>query len=52
MKTTIASTMRMGAEGIKVMTSGRLGGAEMARTNNIKKEEFLCTLSVLILTML
>jgi len=28
----IASTMRMGAEGIKVLISGRLGGAEMART--------------------
>ena len=30
-KTTIASTMRIGAEGIKVLISGRLGGAEMAR---------------------
>ena len=30
-KMAIASTMRMGAEGIKVMISGRLGGAEMAR---------------------
>jgi len=30
-KTSIASTMRMGAEGIKVLISGRLGGAEMAR---------------------
>ena len=29
-KMSIASTMRMGAEGIKVMISGRLGGAEMA----------------------
>jgi small subunit ribosomal protein S3 len=37
MKTTIASTMRMGAEGIKVMTSGRLGGAEMARTEQYKE---------------
>ena len=27
----IASTMRMGAEGIKVLCSGRLNGAEMAR---------------------
>ena len=27
----IASTMRIGAEGIKVLISGRLGGAEMAR---------------------
>ncbi|MEZ5148844.1 MAG: 30S ribosomal protein S3 [Bacteroidales bacterium] len=30
-KTGIASTMRIGAEGIKVLISGRLGGAEMAR---------------------
>lgn len=31
MKKTLASAMRMGAEGIKVQTSGRLGGAEMSR---------------------
>src|ERR1700710_2497552 len=37
MKTTIASTMRMGAEGIKVMTSGRLAGADMARTEQYKE---------------
>ncbi|MBC8488808.1 MAG: 30S ribosomal protein S3 [Bacteroidetes bacterium] len=30
-KTAIASTMRIGADGIKVLISGRLGGAEMAR---------------------
>jgi len=30
-KTAIASSMRIGAEGIKVLISGRLGGAEMAR---------------------
>jgi small subunit ribosomal protein S3 len=30
-KTAIASTMRIGAEGIKVLISGRLGGPEMAR---------------------
>ncbi|GAB4315438.1 MAG: 30S ribosomal protein S3 [Bacteroidales bacterium] len=30
-KQAIASTMRIGAEGIKVLISGRLGGAEMAR---------------------
>jgi small subunit ribosomal protein S3 len=36
MKTSIASTMRMGAEGIKIMCSGRLGGAEMARTEQYK----------------
>ena len=31
MKKTIASAMRMGALGIRVQCSGRLGGAEMAR---------------------
>ncbi len=31
MKKAIGSAMRMGAEGIKVKTSGRLGGAEMSR---------------------
>lgn len=36
-KMAIAGTMRMGAEGIKVMISGRLNGAEMARTET-KKE--------------
>ncbi|MOA36536.1 30S ribosomal protein S3 [compost metagenome] len=29
--------MRMGAEGIKIMTSGRLGGAEMARSEQYKE---------------
>ena len=37
MKTAMASTMRMGAEGIKIMCSGRLGGAEMARTEQYKQ---------------
>ena len=32
MKRGIASAMRFGAEGVKVICSGRLGGAEMART--------------------
>ncbi len=32
MKQVIGRAMRMGAEGIKVQTAGRLGGAEMART--------------------
>jgi len=35
-KMAIASTMRMGAEGIKVMISGRLNGAEMARSEMYK----------------
>ncbi|MBI1183310.1 30S ribosomal protein S3 [bacterium] len=36
MKMAIASTMRLGAEGIKVKCSGRLGGAEMARSESYK----------------
>jgi small subunit ribosomal protein S3 len=31
MKKSVASALRMGAEGIKVVCAGRLGGAEMAR---------------------
>lgn len=37
MKTAIASAMRMGAKGIKVKCSGRLGGAEMARSEQYKE---------------
>jgi small subunit ribosomal protein S3 len=37
MKMAMASTMRMGAEGIKIKCSGRLGGAEMARTEGYKE---------------
>jgi small subunit ribosomal protein S3 len=36
-KMAIASTMRLGAEGIKVKASGRLGGAEIARSEEIKQ---------------
>ncbi len=32
MKRSIQNTMRLGADGIKIMVSGRLGGAEIART--------------------
>lgn len=32
MKQTVTRTMRMGAEGIKIMCAGRLGGAEIARS--------------------
>jgi small subunit ribosomal protein S3 len=35
-KMAVQSTMRMGAEGIKVQCAGRLGGAEMARTEGYK----------------
>ena len=36
-KTSIATTMRMGAEGIKVGIAGRLAGAEMARSEIYKE---------------
>ena len=36
MKTAITAGMRMGAEGIKIKCAGRLGGAEMARTEQYK----------------
>lgn len=36
-KMAIASTMRMGAEGIKVRLSGRLNGADMARSEEYKE---------------
>jgi len=35
-KMAVASTMRMGAEGIKITIAGRLNGAEMARTEHVK----------------
>ncbi len=37
MKMAVASTMRLGAEGIKIKISGRLGGAEMARSEGYKE---------------
>ncbi len=36
-KMSIASTLRMGAEGIKVKLGGRLGGAEIARSEEFKQ---------------
>jgi small subunit ribosomal protein S3 len=36
-KTAISSTMRLGAEGIKITVSGRVGGAEMARSETYKE---------------
>ncbi len=36
-KTAIASTMRLNSEGIKITVSGRLGGAEMARSETYKE---------------
>lgn len=37
MKMSITAAMRMGAEGIRIMCAGRLGGAEMARTEQYKE---------------
>jgi small subunit ribosomal protein S3 len=37
MKQAVSSSRRMGAEGIRIMCSGRLGGAEMARTEQYKE---------------
>ena len=36
-KMAVSSTIRMGAEGIKISIGGRLGGAEMARTESYKE---------------
>jgi len=36
MKKAIQSTRRMGAEGVKIICSGRLGGAEMSRSEGYK----------------
>jgi len=36
-KLAVASAMRMGAEGIKIRIGGRLGGAEIARSEEIKQ---------------
>lgn len=37
MKRAVTSAMRFGAEGVKIICSGRLGGAEMARTEWYKE---------------
>ena len=37
MKQSISSAMRVGSQGIKIRLSGRLGGAEMARTEEYKE---------------
>lgn len=37
MKRGLSSAMRFGAEGIKIICSGRLGGAEMARTEQYRE---------------
>ncbi len=37
MKRAITAAMRLGAEGVKISVAGRLGGAEMARTESYKE---------------
>jgi small subunit ribosomal protein S3 len=37
MKNAVSSTMRVGAEGVRVKCSGRLGGADMSRTEQYKE---------------
>ena len=37
MKTTITAAMRMGADGVRIMCAGRLGGSEMSRTEQYKE---------------
>ena len=37
MKQAVAATMRVGSQGIKIKVSGRLGGAEIARTEECKE---------------
>ncbi len=37
MKKAVSATMRLGAQGIKVQCSGRLGGAEMSRTEGYRE---------------
>ena len=44
MKRVVQNAMRQGAEGIKVQVSGRLGGAEIARTGGIARVVPLHTL--------
>ena len=51
MKRAVQSAMRMGAKGIKIQLSGRLGGAEIARTEWYREGRVLCTLYVQISTM-
>ncbi len=37
MKQALSATMRMGAEGVRLMMAGRLGGADMSRTEQYKE---------------
>ena len=51
MKRAVQNAQRAGALGIRVQCSGRLGGAEMSRTECTAKAVCRCTPSVLTLTM-
>ena len=46
MKRAVQSAMRLGALGIRINCSGRLGGAEIAERNGTGKVEFRCIRSV------
>ena len=41
MKRGVSSAMRFGAQGVKIICSGRLGGAEMARTDKMANSVFI-----------
>src|SRR5579875_794646 len=43
MKRAVQSAMRLGAQGIRINCSGRLGGAEIARMNGIARAASRCT---------
>ena len=43
MKRAVQSAMRLGAEGIRINCSGRLGGAEIARLERYREAAFRCT---------
>ena len=46
MKRAMQNAMRQGALGIKIMSSGRLNGAEIARTEWYREGRYLCILFV------
>ena len=41
----VQTTMSMGAEGIRIQCAGRLAGADIARTEQLREVGFLCILS-------
>ena len=40
MKKAVQTTMSMGAEGMRIQCAGRLAGADIARTEQLREEEF------------